>query len=104
MPTNDRNDRDASSTAASSNRSRAEADQRAASSPVRQDMIDEQANRRDELSHAADYQIRPEDTRPDESDRDRTGTARRSEHTAGRDPDENNRPDAERAYRESRGE
>ena len=104
MPTNDRNDRDAGS-APQNDRTRDSAnEQRAASSPARQDQIDQQARRRDELSHAADYQIGPEAQRPDEADTDRTGNARRAEDAAGRSPDENNRRDAERAYRESRGQ
>ena len=35
---------------------------------------------------------------------DRTGTARRSAEAAGESSDENNRTDAERAFRESRGQ
>jgi hypothetical protein len=74
-----------------------------ATSPMRQDHIEQQDRQRDELAHAADYQIGPDDQRPDEARQDRTGTARRAEEASGRSPDENNQKDAERAYRESGG-
>lgn len=52
----------------------------------------------------ASYQATPETMHSPIADRDQTGTARRAEHAAGRDPDESNRAEAREAFRDSRGD
>ena len=79
------------------------AEGRRAAGGIRPTQAEALARQRDELTHAADYQSRPETERSDEATRDRTVNARRAEETSGRSPDENNQRDAERAFRESRG-
>jgi hypothetical protein len=59
---------------------------------------------RNALHQQADMQATPETEDQHRAVAERTGNARRAESAAGGSPDENNRPDANRAYQESRGD
>ena len=74
------------------------------SNPARQDQIDAIDRQKNDLATQADYQARPETDQPDRANVPRTSTAQQAELAAGGSPDDDNRPDAERAFRESRGD
>ena len=74
------------------------------SSPARQDRIDQIDGQKNDLHAAADYQTRPEDDRSGRAAVPPTENARQAELAAGGSPTDDNRPDAERAFQESRGD
>ena len=59
---------------------------------------------RNALHRQADMQATPETEDEHRAVAEATGNATRAEAAAGRNPDLNNRPDAQRAYQESRGD
>jgi hypothetical protein len=59
---------------------------------------------RNALHRQADVQASPETENQHRAVSEATGNATRAEAAAGRSPDLNNRPDANRAYQESRGD
>ncbi len=67
-------------------------------------VLDDQERDRNLLRRQGQIQASPETEDPHRAVAERTGNAERAEAAAGGSPDENNRPDAERAYQESRGD
>lgn len=72
-----------------------------ASGPARQDIIDEEARQRNDMSDQASFQTSASDS--SQADRDQTGTAERAERAADRLPEPDHLGAAERAFEESRG-
>ena len=74
------------------------------SSPVRADHIEAIDRQKNDLRTIGDDQLGPDDDQSGRANLPRTENARQAELAAGREPDDDNRPDAERAFRESRGD
>ncbi len=72
-----------------------------ASGPVRQDIIEQDEQRRNDLPDQEPFQSNQSDSSL--ADRDESGTARRGEHAADRAPEPDHLGAAERAFEESRG-
>ena len=73
--------------------------------PDASDRVREQLEtERNALHRQADMQATPETGNEHRAVAEATGNATRAEQAAGRTPDLNNRPDAQRAYQESRGD
>jgi hypothetical protein len=75
-----------------------------AEGPRGPEQVREQERIAEDIGEVADYQVQPDAVRPDEASTEETGTARRAERAAGLPDDPETRDDAERAYRESRGQ
>ena len=67
-------------------------------------LVAQQARDRNALHRQGDAQATPETEDEHRAVAERTGNAERAEAAAGGAPDMNNRPDAQRAYQESRGD
>ena len=67
-------------------------------------VLADQERDRNDLHEQGYIQASPETEDPHRAVAERTGNAERAEAAAGGAPDANNRPDADRAYQESRGD
>ena len=74
--------------------------------PGRQELIDQQASHQaqESLGAAASYQTRPDEELPERAQVTETGTAARSEEAAGLAAEPYHHDDADRAFRQSRGD
>jgi hypothetical protein len=67
-------------------------------------LVADQARDRNAMHRQGDMQATPETDDQHRAVAEATGNATRAEEAAGRSPDLNNRPDAQRAFQESRGD